>query len=496
MNWQINMMLFDFNIQVRQRNGRFGGSSKVMQTNASKVMRTIIIVFLLLTLCCASKAQIIATHLILDLQADTGVTVNENGCVTNWLDVHSLLNNDSLTNNATQPTNVYAPLLVKDCLGRNAVYFQGNTLTLTLYATNVMWVSSNLTAHSKTCSVYAVCSGPIRRTAATICAWTNWPYVILGYGESPAISYGSPLVMLGPLVYGTSVFPAANPGIFYTCGSSTNFTYGWNGIEEYKGSALPASNLSGLTIGDISASASTTRWDGYLYRLLIYRAAHTSAERAQITAALVSRHNILTNYSKLAVCTGDSTVEGVGVSSVKCFSWDLAERVPEIAIYNYGVGSRYIQTNGASGNVMYGQDSTKIDPLFNSSLKRNWEIVQAGINDINSGGLSGQNTYGRMTNYCAQRLAAHPWEIAVCTLASHSSTGENTNYNDALRTQTQNWTRLVDYGYGSKPADMRLWDTSGSCYYDAVHQNDAGHAAVAQHILPVLNTHRRVAGFM
>ena len=213
-----------------------------------------------------------------------------------------------------------------------------------------------------------------------------------------------------------------------------------------------------------------------------------------MVAALAVAHNVQTSYTKQAVCMGDSTVEGYGVSGIKSWPVVLSDLCPEVAVFNYGVGSRKISTNGATGNVMWGKDTTKVDPVFKTGY-RNWELIQAGINDITADSLSGQATYERMTNYVGQRLAAKAWEIAVNTITS-AGTANVTNYNAALRGQAQPWARLNDFGHGSRVADPRLATlTDTNYYFDTTHHNAGGHAVVAERAVEIINAHRRGSFF-
>lgn len=417
-------------------------------------------------------APIILNNLVLDLDASKGLTLDPTGSyVTNWLD------QSGNGNNAVQYVTNYAPLKWTGSNGLPALRFYGSVLNK---FTNYLTIGSGLSVNSQNTTVYFVSTGPHERGSACLWMFGGWEgFDFLGFGENT--TYTDPITMAAPLWRTTTVFPALNPAVFVAENSTTNGVLRWNN-EEQTSSAAGSTTLTG---GEIGGSTRNEPWGGEIYRVLVYNLPHTPAERQANVNALASFYNLKTNFDNRVVCRGDSTTEGFLITNLMTWPWQCMEAKPNIQWYNYGSGSARIQTNGSSGNVLYGSDGTFVDPLFSASVATNWLFVMAGVNDLNLDTQSGQNVYGRLTNYCAARKAAKSWKIIVSTIANNSSSPvEDANYNAAIRAQYQGyWDGVSDPGNNS-PTESRLNDYTDTTYFaDQLHLTAAGYTVIRDHFI-------------
>jgi lysophospholipase L1-like esterase len=295
------------------------------------------------------------------------------------------------------------------------------------------------------------------------------------------------------------VYPPLNRAVFVACGDNTKTTIRWNNATQTNISQTVATLSSGGTIGINSAMVSQgSEWGycGVVYRIMVYRQAHTTAQMDAQVAELASLYGVLTNYMKQAVCVGDSIVEGVASTNLQAFPFQLWQRYPEIKWRNQGIGGLLIGSNNVAGS-MYVIDGNFVDPLYETNLQQNWLFFFGGVNDINNG-INPLGTYARLTNYVASRKAARPWQVCVSTV--HSDTvnpGSNAMFNAYIRTNSGGWDRYIDPGVNS-PIETRLNHPTNLTYFatDGLHLVNAGYGVLADHFGQIINVPHRSTGFL
>jgi len=154
-----------------------------------------------------------------------------------------------------------------------------------------------------------------------------------------------------------------------------------------------------------------------------------------------------------------------------------------------------IGTNGESA-TMYSLDNVYVDALYDPKYQPNWLFIIAGINDMNTDGINGAQTYSRLTNYIAARKTALPWNLVVSTIQADTlQPATNVDYNMRIRTMPGGWDKLVDPGVGS-PIETRLSNPLDFRYFsgDGVHLNNAGYSVLADHFGQVVNLPHRTTG--
>jgi lysophospholipase L1-like esterase len=293
----------------------------------------------------------------------------------------------------------------------------------------------------------------------------------------------------------SGIYPPINRAVFVACGSPVATTLRWNNLIQTN--APPG--ITTTSGGMVAANNGAEYFSGIIYRILIYKAAHTTAEMDAQVASLAGAYGVLTNYTKQVVCRGASTVQGQNATMLQTFPFQLWQRYPEIiwrTMQSTTSQNGQIGTNGTA-NTMYGWDGTYVDTLYDSTLQQNWLFMIAGINDIDAGGLSGAATYGRLTNYVAARKASRPWKMAVSTVQNTIlQPVTDADYNARIRSQPGGWDRLVDPGVNS-PIETRLNNAANPTYFgpDGVHLTNLGYAVLAEHFGHVINLPHRSTGF-
>ena len=437
-------------------------------------------IFILFFLFAATAGgQIITNNLVADYQAGAGYTLTEAGQVSQWSDQHNTLNNDGVTNNAVQSDPVLMPLATTDRWGDACVlYPNGEVISYTnpVAVGNALDIPATLTCHSRTSSVYAVCTGPYSHEAQCLLQFTNWAgSVFVGWRSNQGASEYWPMSPLTANLNDTNIFPPMNKAVFTVIGSPTATAWFWN-TNKATGAALAAQAFTGAQIG---GNLIGSYYGGQIYRLLIYRDSHSDAQALQVINALIAAHNVRTNYSTVVVSRGESNTAGVNANRLKSWTWQLMERYPEVKWYNHGVGSSFISTNGTTGNVWYENDFTYVDLVYDSNAVSNLLFVRGNGNDLNTQGGS-LPTFGRLTNYTAQR-ASRGWKVVVDTLGD--GVNDVSNYNLMIRTNVvASWFGRVDSGAGSA-VETRLTDNANRTYFyaDGTHYVNAGHSVIRDH---------------
>jgi lysophospholipase L1-like esterase len=182
---------------------------------------------------------------------------------------------------------------------------------------------------------------------------------------------------------------------------------------------------------------------------------------------------------------------------LQSFPFQMWQRYPEIQWHNQGIGGMLIgPSTNYTGQTMFDLDGNFVDPLYDPSLQENWLLFYGGINDINSDGIGGVATFGRLTNYVAARKAAHPWRVVVGTITpSIQDQVHKAEYNDCIRTNAGGWSSFVDPGYNS-PVESRLNNYTDPNYFDPdeLHLNNNGYSVLADHFSAIVNVPHRTTG--
>jgi lysophospholipase L1-like esterase len=438
---------------------------------------------------------LITNNLAADWQGGTGITVS-GGQISQWNDQHQLLNNDGLGPHAlTQSNAAYQPYDVTDAQDYRGVMFPWGFSTAN--PNTCLIISNSLSGLNTTnLTVYIVATGPVEQDKNQTMIWFN------GYGSGWVKFY---LTGTYPVNYPASLFvgsqastiyPPINRAVFVGAGDASKTTMRWNNVSQTN---APLSAITTGSGGMVSSYNSNEFYSGVIYRILVYRVAHTTAQMDAQVAELAALYGVLTNYTKQVVCRGDSITAGIGSSMLQSYPFQLCERYPEIEWHNQGVSGLYIGTNGDSGGTMYDIDTNFVDTLYDGKLQQNWLFFFGGVNDIGSG-LSGAVTFGRLTNYVAARHAVRPWTIIVSTVQAVANdsarNSRNADYNSCIRTNIGNWDGMVDPGLNSL-IETRLnnpYDTN-YFYTDGLHLVNAGYQVLAQHFGQKINVPHRTTGF-
>lgn len=442
---------------------------------------------------------LITNNLVADWQAGVGVTA-ASGRISQWNDQHQLLNNDGLTNNLTQASATSQPYDMTDAQGYRGVMFPWAFGSA--HPDDYLNIPNTLPGLNTTnMTVYIVATGPMDQERSETLIWFNgapgWIRFFLA-GTYPA--YYPTSLSVGS--QSSTLYPPLNRAVFVGSGNNVRTTLRWNNVTSTNAPQSATTLVNGGTIavnnGAISGG-SEYGYSGIIYRILVYKAAHTAAQMDAQVSELSALFGVLTNYTKQAVCRGDSITEGVDSTLLQSYPFQLCERYPEIEWRNQGIGGLKIGTNGVAG-TMYAIDGNFVDPLYDGTLQQNWLLFFGGVNDMNSDGLTGAATCGRLTNYVAARKAAHPWKVIACTVqATIQSSGhpeKNAQYNSCIRTNAGGWDGFVDPGLNS-PVETRLNDYSNTNYFDSdgLHLINAGYGVFADHLGQVVNVPHRTTGF-
>jgi lysophospholipase L1-like esterase/regulation of enolase protein 1 (concanavalin A-like superfamily) len=190
------------------------------------------------------------------------------------------------------------------------------------------------------------------------------------------------------------------------------------------------------------------------------------------------------------ICHGDSLTAGYNASSGLL----TATGTTYPGVLARALGPKWRVTNIGTGGwplgALIGEAPTKVDPLFDPTLKENVLIVFGGTNDLGGGHKSAETAYGELISYCRARRAAHPWRILVVTppVAAYPSVypadfdAQMVQYDALIR---RNWHSFAD-GIVDTGADFRL-GAPGAEYnpayfssHDFTHLTDAGYAIIGQ----------------
>lgn len=442
-----------------------------------------------------ATAQIITNNLIADYQAGVGYTL-QNGYIATWADQHNLLNNDGVTNDAVQAESAEdrMPLADTDAQGMACVLFRyGFPFSGTNVArrTNTLTIAETLVSHSRTSSVYAVCTGPIAFNAQAVWQFTNWDNS--GWIQWDSNSDTIPMRMLTVSQRSTNIIVGMNKAIFANL-SSPSVLYQCYNLQIDTNAAVPALALQGAEIG---GNRMTRYFSGRIYRILVYRGSHTPAQYETNRAALAAQYNVQQTYTRQVICRGESNTRGDHATNLQSWPWWLVEQMPELKVYNHGQASSLISTNGSSGNVWVGRDTLTLDPIFNTNLVQN-AIIGRGSGNEFIGAISGTNTYIRLTNWSALRVAAG-WKVYIDTLSNGDpyTDLQVTNFNALIRNPGASyWSGVSDSGVGS-PQETRLSDKDNTTYFDVdgLHLTSGGQRVIFEHAQQHVNQHRRVGAF-
>lgn len=432
-------------------------------------------------------SAVISSNLVADWQAGVGI-VASGGRISQWNDQHQTLNNDGLgPHNLTQTNAPAQPYDTTDARGNRGVMFpwsffapQPNT------GLNIPNSLGGLDTDNTT--IYVVATGPMVPTNQTLI----WPAGL----ASGWIRFSQPSNFPASLQVGSSgstIYPPLNLAVFVGASDTNATTLRWNNLSRTNAAQPRVTTGNGGTIGSINGSEF---YYGIIYRMLVYKAAHTAAQMDAQVAELAGLYGVRTHYTKQAVCRGASTSEGVGSTMLQSYEFQLAQRYPEIAWHDQGLYGTYLGTNGLTGS-MYDIDGNYVDTLFDGGLQRNWLFMLAGLNDVYTGGQTGFSTWQRLTNYVAARKAAHPWTVVVSTLqADIVAPAGNADYNACIRTNGGPWDALVDPGVNS-PVETRLSNPNNTTYFysDGVHLSNLGYGVLADHFGQIVNVPHRTTGF-
>jgi lysophospholipase L1-like esterase len=188
------------------------------------------------------------------------------------------------------------------------------------------------------------------------------------------------------------------------------------------------------------------------------------------------------------VCHGDSLTYGSNASS----GWGTATGPVYPGVLADKLGSTWrvtsIGTPGWTMDGLMGQAPSRVDPLYDPTLKYNILVVFGGTNDIGCKYETADQTYAKLVAYCKARKAAHPWKILVLTppMAAYPKVYpgdfdyQMVRYDEKIR---QNWPSFAD-GIVDVQADPRM-GTPGAEHNaeyfsakDFTHLTDAGYRIV------------------
>jgi len=451
------------------------------------VRRAVLVLALLAPL---NSPGLITNNLVADWQAGAGGTIS-NGRISAWTDQHQLLNNDGLGPHVLTQTNApFQPYDVFDAHRYHGVMFPWGVASS--HPHTFLNLPPSLSAFDTTnTTVYIVSTGVGEQENQSLIWFGGMTAGWLRFAQQNQLPSG---LFLG--TQGSAIFPAVNRCVFVASGGPTASTLRWNNVMQTN---APQPRLITTNGGMLAANNSTEYYSGVVYRILIYKTAHSSAEMGAQVSELASTYGVLTNYTRQVVCRGASTVQGQNSTMLQSFPFQLWQRYPEILWRTMGLGAGQngqIGTNGIAAS-MYGSDTNFVDSLYDSKFQENWLFVIAGINDINTGGLNGVQTYGRLTNYVAARKAVRPWKVVVSTIQSDTlQPATNADYNLRIRSQPGGWDRYVDPGVNS-PIETRLNNPADPKYFagDGVHLTNLGYGVLAEHFGQVINVPRRSMGF-
>jgi hypothetical protein len=456
-------------------------------------MRGVAIVFgVALTL----RAQaLITNNLVADWQGGVGVTVRT-GRVAQWNDQHLLLNNDGLGPHSLAQTNTsFQPYDFTDPHSFRGVMFPWGTGTAVPHPHTTLNIGATLGGMSLTnMTVYVVATGPSNPDQQQTMIWfsgaaSGW-IKFYTTGTYPANWFPVRMFVGGQQ---STIFPPLNRAVYVGSCDGLRTTIRWNNVVQTNASQSSIVLGSG---GIVGSNGGSEYYSGIVYRIMIYKSAHTAAQMDAQVAELAALNGVITNFTKQAVCRGDSITAGVDTTLLQSYPFQLWERYPEVKWYNLGIGGLKI---GPSGNAdtMYVMDPTFVDSLYDPGLEQNWLLFFGGANDINSDGIAGTTCYGRLTNYVAARKSSHPWTVVVSTIhPSVQDSVRKAEYNSCIRTNAGGWDNYADPGYLS-PVETRLNNFNNTNYFysDQLHLINAGQSVLADHLGQVINVPHRTTGF-
>ena len=429
-------------------------------------------------------------NLALDLDARVGVSAS-GGRVSRWDDRHLSLNSDgSGPHHAVQGDTTYQPMLTRDWLGAPCLLFPwGYGAAHPKY---FLEVPASLTITTQACTVYAVAAQSNYEYQAlfTFKGWGNFFPWIGFYNGVSGSSYA-------PIMKCATAYPALytpiNKSIYGAANGTSELRVCLNG-QQWAGAKLGATILSGADIGiDTFGGTNEYPFSGLIYRILVYKAAHSAATMQAVVEALAAEHAVQQTYHKQIVFRGDSLTAGQAADPLGNYSFQVLARRPEWRIFNLGVGGQMLST-------MITRDSTGVDPLYDASLDENVIGILAGTNDIGGDGIDGATCFTRLQTWCQARKAAHAgWNIRVITVPARGSATMNgyiSDYNALIRAGDPAIDRLVDVGRGSliEPA---LSDENNPTYFqaDKLHLTTAGYGVIAKHLVGEMFERRAMSGF-
>ena len=190
------------------------------------------------------------------------------------------------------------------------------------------------------------------------------------------------------------------------------------------------------------------------------------------------------------ICHGDSLTAGYNASSGLLTA--TGTTYPGVLARALGPAWRVtnIGTGGWPLGALIGEAPTRVDPLFDPTLKQNVLIIFGGTNDLGGGHKSAQTAFRDLITYCRARHVAHPWHILVVTPPVAAYPGVYPADFDAQMVQydaliRRNWRYFAD-GLIDVGADPRLGKPGAehdAAYFsdkDFTHLTDAGYAIVGK----------------
>lgn len=446
-------------------------------------MRTI----LMLLLCALSaSAQIVTNGLRADYQAGRWI-LNGSGFITNWSDVHNDLHPDLITNDMVN-TATFSPFATVDYAGRPIASFPNTIVDGSAF----VLTCSNLSLHTRTQTVIAVCSGPNGYDLEGVLMWKNWTaFPWLGFNQG-GVLYSNPPSLYGFSTWTTAFIPM-NTAVFGFIGANGYTMRGYNHIIN----SGAANGAAAATHAELGGGVGSKLWRGELHRLLIYDRPMTTNEYLQTAEALETQYGIFTNFTKRVVCMGDSHTWGAYGSNRTSHTWRFRSN-PELELFQCGIPSALIGTNGApmSSNMMIASFPSLINKLHDSTKLENTLLLLAGGNDI---GVETSNnpsaTFGRLTNLVIQITNAKAWRVIVGTCANQNARGAITNYNGLIRENRAMFSGIADGGQGSR-YDSSLENASDAAYmFGNGHPTPLGYAAYWKAFQEFINVPHRQTGF-
>jgi lysophospholipase L1-like esterase len=267
----------------------------------------------------------------------------------------------------------------------------------------------------------------------------------------------------------------------------------FNGSRGFRVENLGSTRLSTyhITSGTVfnyrSDRRSGFQFQGDLQAVLLYDRALTDTEATRVMGYLEHRYRLhFGRPTENLVFDGDSlTAGGMGGAQPNGYvDLVLRDDPRTFQMHNLGVQGEEIASMTAAAHA-------RVDPLYDTRVRRNVVVIWGGTNDL-SNGRSVTEVYHDLVSYCRGRRA-RGYNVVVLTLLPRGKDkrfeAEREELNAKIRAT---WHRFADglADVGNDPTIGSPGAQKNQRYYriDNTHLTAAGYAIVAQHVEAVLHT--------